>query len=434
MSAAAVLVASVATAVAPHATNYISTSAVVNAPLVSVYSPFEGIVETPSLGPARTIHAGDYAFELRKARNESAGLRALKSEMTSLSGEISSLKMQRERLDALRETLLERRKHQIAVRGQWYETRLLEAQAELSGAEGALHRIQAAYDRAALLAAKDRLSESELIEAQGELAEARAVVSGREATLKRLELERDFLAEGDVLDTSTNDIEAIEYRLDEIAVRTAELDAQLMTRQTRREALYREISGMEIEQTKNDAFRPKSATDGIVWESSPPAGANVTTGEQVVQILDCTRRFLEFELPERHFERITPGTEVSVRLKGAESSFTGQIFAAYGGGSRPNRNMQAAQPRITTPNGLRVIVTIPMADVSDQTVARAFCDVGRSAEVRMKLPSGSIAKEWMGRAQDMARALFGRGGQQTDSTPEEEIAANIGPARQPEIN
>ncbi|MFC4730826.1 HlyD family efflux transporter periplasmic adaptor subunit [Salipiger abyssi] len=424
MSAAAVLVGAVATAVAPHATNYISTSAVVNAPLVPISSPFEGIVETPSPGPARFIRAGELAFELRKMSKESAGLRSLKSELSSLSGEIEGLEMQRERLEQLKQELLERRDQQIAARSAWYETRLLEARAELDRAEGALHRVIASSDRAERLAARDRLSESDLIEAQGELAEAKAVVAGREATLKRLEVERDFLAEGDVIDTSTNDIDAIAYRLDEIAVRDAELATQLMGRSTRREALLHEISGMQIEQTKNEEFRPTSATDGIVWESSPRAGANVTTGEQVLKILDCTRRFLEFELPERHFEKIVPGTEVSVRLKGAEKPFTGKIFAAYGGGSRPNRNMQAAQPRITTPNGLRVIVTIPKPDLEDENVARAFCDVGRSAEVRMNIPSGSVASEWMERAREVARAVFGRDGQETDTALDEDLAAN----------
>ena len=61
----------------------------------------------------------------------------------------------------------------------------------------------------------------------------------------------------------------------------------------------------------------------------------------------------------------------------------------YGSGARPNRNMQAAQQRIETPTGLRVIVVMGKVDVSDPAVAKGFCDVGRAAEVHFAMKAGT---------------------------------------------
>ncbi|MCA0921990.1 HlyD family efflux transporter periplasmic adaptor subunit [Pseudooceanicola nanhaiensis] len=355
-----------------------------NAPLVSVNAPFDGIVEVPSLGPARAVQTGDAIVELRKDRGQNGAVRALDSELETISGEIVALQMQRERLQMLSHQLKERRDAQIEARVAWYKVRLQEAQADVHSAEGALTRAEAAADRAQRLQERGRMAESDAIEAQADLAEARAALEREKAVVERMRIEQSYLADGDVIDLSTNDIERVDYRIDELALRDADLDSQLLARQSRRAALKREIDALEVETLRNERFRPLAAAEGVIWESSGQQTATVSTGEQVVQLLDCSRRFLEFILPERYFEAITPGTPVSVQLKGSDETFEAEISAVYGGGARPNLKMQAAQPRLDNRDGLRVIVRMPPVDVSDVNVARGFCDVGRSAEVRFQ--------------------------------------------------
>ena len=401
VSAAAVLVASVATAVVPHLTDYISTNAIVNAPLVSVNAPFDGVVDMPSLGPARAVRKGDVIVELREDRNQSSGVRALNSEVETISGEIMALQMQRNRLRVLSEDLEARRVSQIEARVAWYEVRLQEAQADVASAESAVSRAEAIANRAERLQERGNIAESDVIEAQADLAEARAALARQQAVISRMEIEREYLAGGDVIDLSTNDIERVDYRIDELAVRDADLDAQLLSRQTRLAALKREIDALQVEKLRNERFRPVAAAEGVIWESSGQKTAAVAIGEQVVQMLDCSRRFLEFILPERYFEAITPGTPVSVQLKGSDETFEAEISAVYGGGARPNLKMQAAQPRLDNREGLRVIVRMPAVDVSQVTVARGFCDVGRSAEVRFRGKSETLVAGILDRVKDV---------------------------------
>lgn len=390
VSAATALLVAVGVAMAPHATTNISTSAVVNAPLVSVYAPFDGMIETASNGVATAVNQGDRIVELKDARSQGAQLRSLKSELAAVSGEISGLEMQRRNLAGLREDLLARRDAQIEARMKWYQPRLDEARAEVDRAEAQVVRAEDMAARLEQLAERGNAPQRDLIEARADVAEAKAEKARQDAALQRLIVERDYLGDGAAIDLAADGMEHVDYRLDEIMVRDADLDSRLLTLQTRRAALKGEISGLELEQLRNTSFAPKAAVDGVVWEASGREGATVATGEQVAQILNCKTRFLEVILGERHFENIAPGDEVSVKLKGAKDWFTAKVAAVYGSGARPNRNMQAARPRIDAPDGLRVIVVIGKADVQDPKVARSFCDVGRTAEVRFPMKSNPI--------------------------------------------
>ncbi|WP_375688543.1 HlyD family efflux transporter periplasmic adaptor subunit [Pseudooceanicola sp. LIPI14-2-Ac024] len=409
VSAASVLLLAVGTAVVPRVTSRISTSAVVNAPLVSVAAPFDGAITAPSASVATPVFPGDTLFALTDERSENVVLRALRSELSGVAGEISGMEMQSTRLTMLREQLERRRQVQVAARLDWFVTRLREAQADVDSTRARIERDEAVVDRLTRLAVRGNVAERDLMDARADLAEARARHQQAIASRERLETERDYLASDDFVDLASDELERIDYRLDEIAVRSADLDARLMSLHTRRSGLQGEILGLEIEKNRNENFRPKASTSGVIWEASGPAKTTVANGEQVVQILDCRRRFLEVILPERHFESISPGDRVTVLLKGATESFQAKVAAVYGSGARPNRNMQAAQPRLMSNDGLRVIVGIGAAEVGDEDVARSFCDVGRSAEVRFGLksinPAHYVAKlfrDWNGYVEDIA--------------------------------
>lgn len=400
--AAIVLLAAAGVAIAPQMTNHISSAAVVNAPLVSVYAPFDGTIMTASLGAAAPIKAGDTITVIKDARSQSVNLRSLKSEIATTSGEISGIETQRRRMQDLKADLIKRRADQVNAKTIWFGPRLQEAQADVAVAAAEVSRTQDAALRIAQLEGKGSVTKRDVLAAEADLAAAEARHAHEVATVSRLEVERDYLQTADSIDLATNSLEQLNYRLDEIALRDADLYTRLLTLQTRRAALQGEISGLELEKARNDTFSPKSVADGIIWEVSGQAGTNVASGEQIAQVLDCSRRFVEVMISETYTQSIRPGDNVSVQLKGDKSRFKAVVYAVYGSGARPNRKMQAAQPRIETPDGLRVIVGIGAADVSAPGVARSFCDVGRSAEVHFAMKSISAVSALVSSLRDMA--------------------------------
>ncbi|WP_165352002.1 HlyD family efflux transporter periplasmic adaptor subunit [Salipiger sp. IMCC34102] len=385
--AAIVLLGAAGTAIAPRLTNHVSSAAVVNAPLVSVYSPFDGTIVTASEWASSVLEPGDTIAVVRDLRSESAHLRALRSEVARTSGEISGISSQRRRLEAVEEDLRARRTGWIAARIDWFDHRLDEADANIAAARAAVTQAEDVADRLNRLQGTGNVTQRDVSAAEADLAAARAGLDREIAVRRRLQVERDFLEAEDTVDLGSSTLDQINSRLDEIALRDADLYTRLLTLQTSRAALQTEISGLEVEKARNDTFAPKSSHGGIIWETSGQVGTNVGEGEQIAQVLDCSRRFLEVMIGASYIESITPGDSVSVQLKGDKARSEGTVFAVYGSGARPNRQMEAARPRIETPDGLRVIVGIGPVDLTDPDVGRSFCDVGRAAEVHFTMKS-----------------------------------------------
>lgn len=396
VSLASVLLVAAATSLRPHMTSYVSTSALVNARVITVPAPFSGIIETESPRVSSPVHEGDTLFVLRNARTQEAELEGLKAELGGISGEIVGLEKQINDLDALSRELTDRRDAKIAAREKWFSPRLDEARWDVRKAEAHLLRTEGINEQLKALSDNGNTSVIELIDAQANLEMAEADLEKKRAALRRVEIEEGTLDGALGVDMISSDFEQTEYRIDEIAIRRADLDARLLGLQTRRAALKRQTSEAELESIRQATFSPKSAKSGLIWNPSDYEGAHVAEGQKIIEVLDCSFLFLEVILPERHFEKVPVGTKAWVKLKGSSSAFTAEVLAAYGSGARPNRVMGAARSRIEANNGVRVIVGIGEPDISSKKVQRSFCDVGRSAEVRFVTDNNvfSIAKSY----------------------------------------
>ncbi len=396
VSLAAVLLLAAAASLAPHLTSYVSSSALVNAPLVGISAPFNGLIEEESPRVAAAVRAGQTLFVLRNSRSQQAEVQSLRAEAGRISGEIAGLKMQMGDLDDLAAALTERRDAKIAARREWFGPRLEEARWEVARSGAELERAQDVFDRVRRLEARGNAARVDMIEAQADLGGAQADLNQKKSALRRLEVEESTLDGARGIDLSSNDLEQIEYRIDEIAIRRADIDGRILGLQARMAAVQTQIRSAALESVRQQMFAPTAPNAGIVWNASPRSGSAVSGGDQVVEILDCSRRFLEVVLPERHFERVPAGTRALVRLRGSTQAFSAEVVAAYGSGARPNRIAQAASPRIDAPEGIRVIVGLGEVDMTSPAVARSFCDVGRAAEVRFDMQEDILSKAWAG--------------------------------------
>ena len=387
---AVALLAIVGLSLVPYATSYVSSSAVVNAPLVVISAPFSGVIEASTRDVSEPVSEGETLFILKNSQSQRAELQSRQTSLGSLSGEIAGIEQQLRDLLIMSDQLNERRQVQVEARMDWFLPRVAEANANIKRSNANLEKSQRNAARIALLLARGSATEIDLINAETELAVAEADLSQQHALRDRLQFERDMLGSDIGIDLSSSGIEQIDYRLEDLKVRVAELNARLAERQAQHIGLSNQISALEHEASRQENFGPTASTFGVIWEASAKSGAPVASGQQIAKVLDCSRRFLEVELPERHFENVPAGTPATVMLKGSEETFSANVIAAYGSGARPNREAQAASPRIEAHGGLRVIVGIGPADVHDSAVARSFCDIGRTAEVHFDLPEDSL--------------------------------------------
>ena len=387
---ALILLTVVGFSVVPYATSYVSTSAVVNAPLINISSPFDGVILTQTRAVSMPVKNGDTLFVLENSRSQRGNLQNVQTSLGSLSGEIVGMEKQTRDLTKLRETLIARRDALVAARVAWFVPRLAEATANITRANINFQEAERNAERIVKLVERGAVTQSNALDASVDLSKAVAELAQQQAAFDQLVVERDTLDGEMGVDLTSSAFEQIEYRLDEITIRLADLEARLLERYAQRAGIKTQISSMVIEAQRQESFSPHVTTSGIIWEASAAEGTTVVTGERVATVLDCSLRFLEVELPERNFENVPTGTLATVQLKGSSVKFSAEVLAAYGSGARPNTDMQAARERIETRNGFRVIVGLGSVNVDDTTAAGSFCDVGRTAEVRFDLAEDNL--------------------------------------------
>lgn len=415
VSAATLLLGVVGTSVVPYATSYVSTSAVINAPIIIVRAPFDGVVTAPSKAIASAVVAGGTLMDLHNSHSQQTEVLSLVTSRDALSGEIAGLVTQIQNLEDMWASLNTRRMAEIDARLLWFVPRLQEADAEVQRAQARLAQAQTKSDRVAQLAAGGLAILDTIDAAEVEMLSATADLTQQNAVLARLVVERDMLAGSNGVDLSSTVLEQINARLDDISIRIADLNARSLERQTMHAGLNAQINALSSAMNSQENFTPMATASGVIWDASVGAGASVTAGDTILKVLDCSRRFLEVTLPERHFEGILPGAIANVTLSGSSDTFPAIVVATYGSGVRENTEYLATHSQTETIEGFRVIVELDGVDVSNASVARSFCDVGRTAEVRFNLPDTSV----MSRAKSVMARFFG-----TDHDVGQDIALN----------
>lgn len=382
LSAATLVLGAAGAALLPHATSYVATAAVVNAPLVLIKAPFDGIVSKPSADIAEPVEDGDELMTLNSDRADRAGLAALEAERKTLIGERDSLTRLDEELTTLTEALMSRRTSHIEQFRSINEARVAAAVAAEEEARIRLTQLRADMERNAKLARSGSVAAKLLKDDQADVEAADMALARASAERRAIELEGQAMDDGVVLDDAGGGYSQISYRLDEIAIRRAEMVRQKIEIDARLSAVSEQIATLNRRAELRESFTPVAGSVGVIWKASPPEGSAVMTGDEVVRLLDCSRRFIEVSVPERHFEQIRIGSPATVQLKGSSNWFTAEVEAVRGAGGRFDRPALAAMATRDDRDQLSVIVRLPVAEVSRPEVAHAFCDVGRTADVR----------------------------------------------------
>jgi multidrug resistance efflux pump len=377
-------VAAALSIIGPHVVTRVSQAAVVNAPVISIKSPFDGILTSDAMAPATPILPGTALFEVqasRSSRTELDRLRAridtLALEETSLAREIATLSRLNEELDARMED----------VRG--LAVNVLQAQlsgmaGELAAAEIRQRRLERDATRLETLHRAGSVPEAQAETARALAEEARGEVIRLRAAIREATTEIAGVENGILSGLGTEDGSYAQQRQDEVTIRLADLEGRKARVTANREGLQKKAKALQAEVESFDQFAPVLPVGVLVWSATPTQGAAVAAGDEVVQLLDCSRRFVEVFLPETAFEAIRPGDTATVQLRGSARTFQASVEAVRGTGNRGANGLLAAQPQQVPDGSLSALLRLESVDVTEVGIATSFCDVGRTAEVRFE--------------------------------------------------
>ncbi len=382
-------------ALAPYATGYVSTQAVVNAPLNTVLSPLRGRIVRPSLAAGSGIAPGMPLVAIAAQENDRRHMTELRARQDQLDSTLAAIDREAARLGEVR-ARLEGRLHEYRARMvDRFAMLKRETEAELAAARAELLQRSAMLDRTERLTLRGHASEAQAEAEEAGHAAALAEVARLSAFRDRIGIEASAADAGLFIQDGWSDAPYSQQRLDEIDLRLAALDADRRRAAGERTTLAAQIAAEEQLISTRESFQPAAPSAGVIWRQSGAVGETVVPGDVLVQLVDCSARFVEVALPERHFGVIVPGALATIQLKGGGAPVTARVSAILGAGAKFDHPRLAASVPEGKPGQLRALVDLGGAALDDEP--GAFCHVGRTAEVRF--PSGGA-----GGLADQARA------------------------------
>ena len=399
------LVAVIGLSLLPRLVSHISTSATVNARIMTVRSPIEGVIEDVDLATGAPVRRGQTLVTFREADTDLTQLANLATRLRMSEAAGRAVQIRMDEVTALRDSLESRHKAYVSWHAAVLRTEIQGLEAQIRGAAARLRSLERDANWKAGLAGRGSVSESDMLAARNLHEEQRAALLELEARRdgRRLML-RALLDDGILAGTTGTNTPYTRQRQDEIGLELARLRDELTDHAAEQQAIRDQIDQARKVYEQENRVTLVSPVSGVVWRSAALSGRPVLPGDEVIEILDCGTRFLEAYLPERLMGTIALGDTAEVRLTGEPRVFRAPVISVLGHGARFDHADLAAEDDTPKTGKMRVLIELDAASLDPE--ASRFCDVGRTAQVSLRrdLPGLGGIMAGLGRTVDRVTA------------------------------
>jgi multidrug resistance efflux pump len=363
-----------------YAFNKVSIAGVVNAPLLTIVSQLDGYVAEDRVGRTTVLGAGQSVVTVVNDRVDNRTAMELAGSREAARERLSTLRASIAELNGLKTALQRRSQDHLAAWKDHLEHDIKEGAAALASARIVERQTADAVSRGSSLIAKGTVSRANYDDLSYAYQRANSEVTRAEAALARREADRVAAQAGILLaDGNWSDVPYSRQRLDEIDIRLTGLHND-------EGALLASIGEIDVKFAAETARMARlsreeltAPVDGVVWRSWVAPGAAVVHGAPLLEVIDCSRIYVEATTRERFFEVLTPGQQVRVRLEGSDRDIPGAIRAIVGPGAplATTANVSAINRR----NGTEAQLMVDIDRSALAVTAGSTCNVGRSAKV-----------------------------------------------------
>ena len=203
-----------------------------------------------------------------------------------------------------------------------------------------------------------------------------------DARIQRFKVERDSAQKGIFIANGASDAPYSQQQRDRLALRRQELETEMLQQTSIAKQLSAEVTEERSRLERighSDVLLP---ADHVVWSVLASPGSTVTEGQTILDLADCTRRFVVVDLPEREFEQIKPNASAQVRLIGGDEWRQGNVLRVIGSAVRTDDRLLAAQ--VPHPTSSSITVEVELLQDRSEAEHSGFCNIGRLAEVRFQ--------------------------------------------------
>jgi multidrug resistance efflux pump len=378
------LVAAGLWAVVPGIIHPISTDAVLNAEVVTVRSPVDGVLDGAGLAVGDRVRSGQQVGWVKPFRTDTSRRDQLTLDLAAQSRLAEALATEVAALEAFDRSLSAETGdfRKAALAG--LEHSLAEARAQLEGASAEAARAAAELERKRVLMAKDLVAPAALQTAEAESRGARAEAEAARANLARLTAEHAAARRGTYVAGGVNNVPYSRQRLDEVRLKLLERRSQLAAARVRVTELDGQLATAEKDLIRLSDAPVTTPAAGVVWQRFAGEGDGLRSGDAVLGLVDCRTLYLTAVLPRRYFAELKAGDRAGARLAGGpgEVEAVVQSVRAAGGG-------QASTAWAVTPDARDkqdVVVTLVVEGSRFGSRSDNLCQVGQRATVTFRMP------------------------------------------------
>jgi multidrug resistance efflux pump len=352
-----------------------SVEAVINARVVTMRTPIEGIVQFQ-----RDMNDLNAVLEDGMLIASVSNQRVDKGQANDLTKQIELELIELDRIKAEQISLLRRRARLVeqveqykTVRLSELETLLDEAAANQTEIEVALAGSDARRERTAELYEQKLVAYEKFNENETDVAILGARLNQIKAQRRRVELEYETLASGGYFGDHFNDRIRPANEIDKTDDMLSEIDANLSAQAARvsslRKSLNRENNNLELLENAEIVL----PVTGRVWELLVANGEQVSRGQPLLRMLDCTHVLITTSVSEEVYNRLTVGDAAKFILRDSNREFSANVVQ-LSGVSSASANL-AILPSALEKEPYRATVNVPELDAAGQ------CLLGKTGRV-----------------------------------------------------
>ncbi len=355
-----------------------SRDAVINATPIVLRSPVTGTLESLNVGTGVEVRPGQTLAIIVNPRASRDTLSALETELETARGRLQEL---RTRSD-LRRKLVERLSQDARQ----------QRNLEVARDQGDRDSLGFALDRARkelAFAQRETKRQEELFRA-GAVA-ANVVDRARTTELQRARevrgLEAQLAGQAAVLEASRNELTLRNnrsnsdpvVRLQEATIALENAEGDVRTQAFQVSGLEQQVAVARKEWQERSSARLVSPRKAVIWQLGAQRGDSVDAMQSLIQMIDCSQRWLTTTVAENDLNRIRLGSKARIELVGNRDKLRGEVVGIRSGIGRTQLGEEAPTP---VPINLARESEVKIRILNDFPAPPGeFCYVGFTAKV-----------------------------------------------------
>jgi multidrug resistance efflux pump len=303
----------------------VSREAIVNARVVAVRAPIDGILNGAATVPGANVTAGTAIANVEDPVPEDARWFQLRQDAAATQRERDTLSR---RLADLQQAHKDAIAHSEAFRIgriRQDELRIEETKANLMAATARETEATAGEERGAALHARGYLADQgyEKLSHAREIAKQEVIAARKRIDALTVELEAAKV--GTYLGDNYNDVPSSFQRASELSTRIDETRASIDELAQKAELITQRLADERKRVDAQSRAVLKAPIDGNLWTAQAAAGEYVRKGQELFTILDCATVVITASVSERDYNELRLGDPARFRVAGTDREYHGEV-------------------------------------------------------------------------------------------------------------